>query len=36
MAMTDYLAAPYDLRTRPWQVDLELRQPAEVPTTLPR
>jgi hypothetical protein len=30
------LAAPYDLRTRPWQVDLKLRQPTEVPTTLPR
>jgi hypothetical protein len=30
------LAAPYDLRTRPWQVDPQLRAPAEVPTTLPR
>lgn len=30
------LAAPYDLRTRPWQVDLKFRLPAEVPTTLPR
>ncbi len=29
------LAAPYDLRTRPWQVDANLRQPAEVPTKMP-
>lgn len=30
------LAAPYDLRTLPWQVDAALRQPAEVPTTMPK
>ena len=30
------LAAPYDLRTKPWPVDLKFRQPAEVPTTMPR
>ena len=29
------LAAPYDLRTRPWPVDPKFRQPAEVPTALP-
>jgi hypothetical protein len=30
------LVAPYDLRTRPWQVDASLRQSAEVPTTMPK
>jgi hypothetical protein len=30
------LAAPYDLRTKPWAVDLKFRQPAEVPTTMPK
>jgi hypothetical protein len=29
------LAAPYDLRTKPWPVDMKFRQPAEVPTRMP-